>query len=66
MVLKGDCNKDGSINLSDVILLANYVLKGGSPPDPLQSGDVNCDGKYNLADVILLARYVLFSEPFPC
>ena len=65
-VLRGDCNKDGSINLSDVIFLANYVLKGGSPPDPLQSGDVNCDGKYNLADVILLARYVLFSEPFPC
>jgi len=46
--------------------LANYVLKGGPAPIPLQSGDVNCDGKYTLVDVILLARYVLFGEPFPC
>ena len=64
--LRGDCNKNGKINLSDVILLANYILKGGPAPIPLQSGDVNCDGKYTLVDVILLARYVLFGEPFPC
>jgi hypothetical protein len=64
--LRGDCDKDGSISLVDVILLANYVLKGGPAPNPLQSGDVNCDGKYDLVDVILLARYVLLGEPFPC
>jgi len=63
---RGDCDKDGSIGLVDVILLANYVLKGGPPPDPLQSGDVNCDGKYDLVDVILLARYVLLGQPLPC
>ena len=64
--LRGDCNRDGIISLSDVRLLANYILKGGSALGPLQSGDVNCDGKYNLVDVILLARYVLLGEPFPC
>jgi len=64
--LRGDCDKNGSINLADVIRLANYVLKGGLPPDPLQSGDVNCDGKYDLVDVIKLARYVLLGQPFPC
>ena len=64
--LRGDCDKDGGIDLSDVMLLANYVLKGGQPPNPLQAGDVNCDGKYDLVDVIKLARYVLWGEPFPC
>ena len=64
--LRGDCNKDGNISLVDVILLANYVLKGGTAPIPLQSGDVNCDGKYDLVDVIKLARYVLLGEFFPC
>jgi uncharacterized delta-60 repeat protein len=64
--VRGDCDKDASISLVDVILLANYVLKGGPSPNPLQSGDVNCDGKYDLVDVIKLARYVLFGEPFPC
>jgi hypothetical protein len=64
--LRGDCNKDGNIRLVDVILLADYVLKGGPAPTPLQSGDVNCDSKYDLVDVIKLARHVLLGEPFTC
>jgi len=64
--MRGDANGDWKINLSDVIYLANYILKGGPTPDPLESGDVNCDYKYDLVDVILLARYVLLGEPFPC
>jgi parallel beta-helix repeat protein len=64
--LRGDANGDRKISLADVIFLANYLLKGGPAPIPLESGDVNCDGKYNLVDVIKLARYVLLGEPFPC
>ena len=64
--MRGDVNADASITLVDVIYLANYVLKGGPAPIPLQSGDVNCDGKYDLVDVIKLARYVLLGELFPC
>ena len=64
--IRGDCNKDGNISLVDVILLANYVLKGGPAPIPLRSGDVNCDGKYALVDAFWLARYVLYGEIFPC
>jgi uncharacterized repeat protein (TIGR01451 family) len=62
----GDINGDQKINLTDVIYLANYILKGGPAPVPLEAADVNCDGKYDLTDVILLARYVLLGEPFPC
>jgi len=65
-LLFGDCNSDESINLTDIILLANYMLKGGPAPNPLQSGDVNCDSAYNLVDAILLARYLLLGELFPC
>jgi hypothetical protein len=64
--MRGDANADWKIRLDDVILLANYVLKGGASPHPLEAADVNCDGKYDLVDVILLARYVLLGEPFPC
>lgn len=65
-LLFGDCNSDRSINLIDIILLANYVLNGEPTPNPLQSGDVNCDNAYNLVDAILLARYLLLGEPLPC
>jgi hypothetical protein len=64
--LRGDANASGEINLADVIYLANYILRSGPSPIPLESADVNCDGKYDLVDVILLARYVLLGEPFPC
>ena len=53
--MRGDVNTDAGITLSDVIYLANYVLKGGCAPIPLKSADVNCDGKYDLVDVIKLA-----------
>ncbi len=64
--LKGDANGDWKINLSDVIYLANYLLKGGPEPQPLESGDVNCDDKINLGDVIYLANYLLKGGPPPC
>jgi hypothetical protein len=66
--MRGDANGDWKISLADVIFLANYVLKGGASPDPLESGDVNCDGKISLADVICLANYLLLGHcnSFPC
>lgn len=63
----GDVDGDGELNLGDVIYLANYYLKGGSPPVPLVIvGDVNCDDEINLSDVIYLANYLLKSGPDPC
>lgn len=64
--LKGDIDGDGETTIADVIYLANYLLKGGPAPIPLESGDVNCDGKYDLVDCILLAKYVLLGQPLPC
>lgn len=64
--LKGDLNSDWQIDLSDVIYLANYYLKGGPAPEPLESADVNCDTEIDLTDVILIAYYILKGQPFPC
>lgn len=65
-VHRGDVNSDRNINLSDVIYLANYMLKGGPAPIPLESGDVDCDIYINLGDVIYLANYLLKGGPPPC
>ncbi|KPL04328.1 MAG: hypothetical protein AMJ90_01095 [candidate division Zixibacteria bacterium SM23_73_2] len=62
----GDPNADGTIDLSDVICLANFLLKSGDAPNPMESADVNCDGDINLSDVIYLANYLLKSGPPPC
>jgi photosystem II stability/assembly factor-like uncharacterized protein len=64
--LIGDTDSDGLLALTDVILLANYILKSGPSPDPLKSGDVDCNTKIELTDVIYLANYLLKSGPALC
>ncbi len=61
----GDPNCDGIVDLGDVLYLANYKLKGGDAPDPMDSGDVNCDGAIDLSDVVYLANYKLKGGPPP-
>lgn len=54
-ILKEDLNKDGVINMTDVILLAKSfnTVKGDSKY--VEDYDLNGDGAINMADVILLA-----------
>jgi len=66
IVICGDVNRDWSIDLSDVIYLANYYLKGGElPPDPIHRANANGDGVINLSDVIYIANYYLKGGPNP-
>jgi len=62
----GDPNGDGYVDLSDVIFLANYFLKGGPAPQPFITGDVDCDEDVDLGDVIYLANFYLKGGPPPC
>jgi len=62
----GDADDDGEINLSDVIWVANYYLKGGdSPPYPVCRANANGDDAVNLSDVIYIANYYLKGGPAP-
>lgn len=63
--MPGDANSDGIIDLGDVVLLLNYLYKGGQPPDPIGSGDVNCDVNVDLEDVIYLINYLFKNGPAP-
>ncbi len=53
--LIGDINNDGNINVTDVTLLINKVLKG----DTQWTQDMNGDGQVTIADVTLLISCVL-------
>ncbi len=61
----GDANGDGIIDLEDVLLLINYLYKGGPAPEPLGAGDANCDGTIDLADILYLINYLYKEGPAP-
>lgn len=65
--LRGDANRDGGVNIADMVYLVGYLFKRGPQPNPIvQVGDANCDGKVTIADVVYLVAYLFKSGPTPC
>jgi hypothetical protein len=65
--LCGDVNKDGVVNVNDVVYLINYLFIGGPAPIPiLHVGDVNQDEAVNATDVVYLINYLFIGGPAPC
>ena len=57
--LYGDVNFDGTINVTDVITLINFVLGQTPTEEESLTGDMNQDGILNILDVILLVNEIL-------
>lgn len=60
----GDVNKDGIVNISDVVGLINYLSIRG-PIASLDAADVNCDGEVNTYDIGYLINYLFKQGPLP-
>ena len=63
--LCGDANSDGLMNILDVTFLINYLYKGGTAPDPIESGDVNSSETINILDITYLINYLYKGGPAP-
>jgi len=61
----GDINNDGSITISDVLYLANYLFGGGPPPLHISTSDVNGDGTVDFSDLTYLMNYLVGGGPPP-
>ncbi len=56
-VLIGDLNRDGSVNLTDTLLLIKLFFNKIEMNDYYKiAGDMNSDGKIDLIDVLLLIK----------
>ena len=55
----GDINEDGSVNILDIVILANAVLTG----EDLPAGDINGDGVNNVLDIVGLVNIILTGPP---
>ena len=52
----GDVNQDQTIDILDVVILANLILSGDSSNI---SGDLNQDGMQNILDLVILVNIIL-------
>jgi len=65
--LCGDANKDGVVDIGDVVYLINYLFINGPSPVPiLHAGDANCDEVVDVSDVVYLINYLFINGPQPC
>ena len=59
---RGDANGDGKVNVTDIMAVANHILKLDSPNFKTTPADVNHDGKINVTDIMGIANIILKIE----
>jgi hypothetical protein len=66
VTLAGDVNHDGSLNVSDVVLMLNSIV-GNIPPLEGVCEDANNDGNFNIIDVVAAMNMIVGNTPIiPC
>ena len=56
--LRGDANDDGSVDIGDFIVMAQYIMGYGREPASMTQADINGDRSVDVADLVLLADYL--------
>ena len=58
-VVAGDANDDATVNISDVVVIVNYILGDESGVTSVDNADVNKDGVINIGDVPGVVNIIL-------
>ena len=59
---RGDANGDGKVNVTDIMIVANHILKYDTPNFKTTPADVNNDSKINVTDIMGIANIILKIE----
>ena len=69
--IRGDLDRDGQVQLNDVVFIANYLFKNGVVPFCLDAADTNDDGELDISDPVYLLYWMFVPgsppppEPYP-
>ena len=69
----GDANADGTVDITDVIRLVDWLYRGGPAPRPMfcepsarfDNGDLNGDTQIDLTDLVFLVNHLYSGGPAP-
>lgn len=62
--MAGDVNMDGTVNVTDVTALVNYLLGGNTVQINTDAADLSGDGSVNVTDVTMLINSIMESKSF--
>jgi hypothetical protein len=62
----GDADGNGNQNISDAVMIINWIFKGGPEPPILARADANCDGENNISDAVRIIDWIFKGGPEPC
>ncbi len=57
--LLGDADDDRSVDVADIVVVANYILTNGGVTISRINADVDCDGSIDVADIVGIANIIL-------
>ena len=57
--LLGDVDKSGNVDISDVVMMVNYILGSDSSDNVLIYGDMDSSGNVDISDVVALVNLIL-------
>ncbi len=63
--LRGDCDGDAAVNISDAICTLNRLFVGGGAPGCIAATDVNGDAAVNISDPASLLNFLFAGGPPP-
>jgi len=65
---RGDVDRSGGINVSDLTMYVAYLFQGGGAPACTDQADVDASGIHNVSDLTYLVAYLFQggSQPPPC
>ena len=68
--IRGDPDASGDVNLTDAVLLLNFLFAGGAPPACEAAGDTDRSGDIGMTDAIQILNYLFLGAdglpaPFP-
>jgi hypothetical protein len=61
--IRGDVTGEEIVNLTDAIVILNYLFLGGAAPDCQDAADVDDTGEANITDAIYLLNHLFLGGP---
>lgn len=63
--VRGEANGDGTLDIADVLFIADYLFAAGDAPTCPDAADVNDSGDLDISDALYLIIYLFTSGPQP-